>query len=66
MSINPDIQRSVDNLEDAGYDCSPEGHERMICACGYGGEPAYVIPYDEVDEIDYDDKVFVCPECGDG
>lgn len=65
MSINPDLQRAVDNFEAAGYDCTPEGHERKRCACGYDGPPSFVIPYDEVEEFDYDQPMYVCPGCGD-
>jgi len=65
MSINPDLQRQIDNLEDAGYSCDPEGHESLSCACGYSGPPAAIIDYGEVDEIDSDAELWVCPGCGD-
>lgn len=65
MAIQSDTQRTVDNLEAAGYDCSPEGHEYMQCACGHEGAPAYVLPFDEVDEVEDDSRYFVCPGCGD-
>lgn len=65
MTINPDLQRKVDNLEDAGYSCDPEGHEVMTCACGYSGTPAYIIDYNKVAELDRDGSLWVCPECGD-
>jgi len=66
MSINPDLKRMVDNLEGAGYDCSPEGHESIRCACGYDGPPSHVIRLDEVDELESAHRMFVCPSCGDG
>jgi len=65
MAANPDIQRKVDAAEELGYDCTPHPQDSMICACGYEGQPAYVVPYSEMDESETDSDMFVCPECGD-
>lgn len=65
MALQPDTQRIVDALQEAGYDTSPEGHERMSCACGHDGPPAHVLRFDEVKESGDDSQYFVCPGCGD-
>lgn len=59
------IQRRVDAARNLGYDVPPEPYQHMSCACGYSGDPEYVIPYSEMDESDEDHDVFVCPSCGD-
>lgn len=39
--------------------------ERMMCACGYEGEPLAIIRYSEWDTADFDLDCFICPKCGD-
>lgn len=63
--MNPDLQRKIDNFEDAGYSCEPEGHERLSCACGYDGPPEAVLDYSMVSEVESDAELWVCPACGD-
>lgn len=52
-------------LRENGYDPEPSDHESMHCACGYNGQPRYVLRFSEVDETSDDIDLFVCPECGD-
>ena len=59
------LQRRVDAAESLGYDCTPDPNHSMTCACGYSGQPEYVIPYSDMDESDEEYDTFVCPECGD-
>jgi len=60
-----DLRHLIDSLEARGIDCSPEGHERKHCECGYSGVPADVIRYGEIDEAECDGTLFVCAGCGD-
>ena len=63
-SLSPDTQRRLEGYAQKGILARPLPHMSMHCACGFEGQPLYVV-MDSRREDGPDRNCFVCPNCGD-
>jgi len=63
-TIDAHVRRYAKAAQEHGYLEEPTA-ERMVCACGYHGQPEAIIRHSEWDASETDRDTFICPQCGD-